>query len=172
MKTQRMRPAFVVTLAALAPIACQRQTETSNPPVPRATSTASAETTNETPPKTGWKHRSVRNPLPAEEQLESQPDYSKVKRLNPHGAENRTIMTSADGSCYVEVQKNPDGPIGPPGTGLVAKGVDCPDLMQDPAWDTCLNGDLARTEKGDCFCERMGNPPPPPMKAECPKSVP
>lgn len=173
MKCKRIRPAFVVTLAALAPVACQKQTPRENPPplsatVPTTTTTGGAETT----PRTGVKRRVVRDPLPPQHvQYAGHVDYAKAKRLNPHGAENRTIMTDKDGGCYIQVLIDPSAPIGPPGSGLRAEPVDCPDVMQDPAWDTCLHGDLLRTASGDCVCQRNGNPPPPPSKAECPKSV-
>jgi hypothetical protein len=179
MKRTRIRPAFVVTLAALAPAACQKQPTHTNPPPPTATATTDdplatptqTETAN-TPPPGGKKTRTVRSPIPPQfEQYGGHMDYAKVKRLNPHGFENKTILTNNQGGCYVSVLIDPKGPIGPPGTGLRAEPVDCPDVMQDPAWDTCLHGELLKTANGDCACERMGNPPPPPSKAECPKSV-
>jgi hypothetical protein len=174
MKRNRIRPAFVVTLATLGPIACQKQT-TGNPP---PTSTAeignppepvSSEAT-ETSTPAAKATRKVRDPVPSQtEDYPGRVDYAKAQRLNPHGRENRLIMAAKDGTCFIQVPIDPSAPIGPPGTGLRAEQVDCPEVMQDPAWDTCLYGDLMRTESGDCVCDRMGNPPPPPTKAECPK---
>jgi hypothetical protein len=172
----RIRPAFVVTLAALAPIACQKQQPHGNPPPPTATttigkvpSTTNTDEVSANPPPIRTT-REVRDPLPPQhEQYKGQVDYAKVKRLNPHGRENRLIMAAKDGTCFIQVPIDPSAPIGPPGTGLRSEQVACPDVMQDPAWDTCLYGDILRLESGDCVCERMGNPPPPPSKAECPK---
>lgn len=174
MKTT-IRPAFVVTLAALAPVACQKQQPHGNPPPPTATTTIATVpgTTNTdevsaNPP--AIRTRKVRDPVPPQyEQYKGNVDYAKVTRLNPHGRENRVIMAAKDGSCFIQVPIDPSAPIGPPGTGLRSEQVSCPDVMLDPAWDSCLYGDILRLESGDCVCERMGNPPPPPSKAECPK---
>jgi len=164
MKKVRFRPAFVVTLTALTPLSCQKRTETSDPPPPPTIT----ETSNP-PPPTGTKRRAVRDPLPASAGPAGKLDWAKVERLNPR-LSGGPIMAAQDGTCFIEVQADPSAPIGPPGSGLAAKPVDCPDAMQDPAWDTCLGGTLLRTAEGSCVCERTGNPPPPPERAECPKA--
>jgi hypothetical protein len=148
----------VITLAALAPASCQKEHATRNPPPPEHTKTSGK--------------RAVRTPLPAAQQFKGHIDWAAARRLNPRHAEDGTIFAGQSGDCYVLVQKDPGGPIGPPGTGLEAKNVDCPDLMQDPAWDTCLGGEIVKTSSGECACARSGNPPPPNTQAECPKSAP
>lgn len=157
------RMPFVVTLSALLPLGCEKPPvkHTNPPPVPDPQAEAD-----------GPRKRSVRDPLPETSPLSSPVDWANAKHLNPRAEQNRAVMAADDGSCYVEVPENPEGPIGPPGTGLVAKPVDCPDAMQDPAWDSCLGGEIVLMTSGECICTRTGNPPPPPTTAECPKTVP
>lgn len=170
MKRSRIRPAFVVTLAVLAPVACQKQTPHGNPPPPPPTATTTSNEPIGMNPPDVKSTRKVRDPVPSQtEQFAGHIDYGKVKRLNPHGRENRLIMAAKDGTCFIEVPIDPSAPIGPPGTGMKSEQVDCPDVMMDPAWDSCLYGDLLRVDSGECACDRMGNPPPPATKAECPK---
>jgi len=49
--------------------------------------------------------------------------------------------------------------------------VDCPPVMDDPAWDTCNSSGLSRSKtKDECYCMPLGgNPPPPPRANRCPK---
>jgi hypothetical protein len=175
MKKLRLRPAFVVTLTALTPLSCQKRNETANPPPPptvKGTSESppppTGSGTTESPPPQPMKRRPVRSPLPAPAGNAAKFDWVKAKQLNPR-LNGSPIIAAKDGSCFVEVRADPSAPIGPPGSGLVAKPVDCPDVMQDPAFDTCIGGTLMQTAEAGCVCARSGNPPPPPEKAECPK---
>ncbi len=177
-----LRPAFVITVAAVAQLAaCDRETVTENPPPPQwATSgtatalapAASSSALHDNPPAvltadpTKTK-RVVRAPLP-----KTLP-YGKLApagiAINPR-SEGRTIYARADGHCYVKVPPNPAAPKPkskhPPQPVAL---VNCPDAMQDPAWDTCLDGRMRKLGDDDCLCRIDGNPPPPPWRADCPK---
>lgn len=91
--------------------------------------------------------------------------------MNPSDAKGRPIYTARDGRCFVRVPLSPDAPPRPAGApGTRPEYVDCPEAMDNPAWDTCFHGTLSKTADGDCLCAAThGNPPPPPYVAECPK---
>lgn len=176
-----MRPAFVITFATLA-ASCSRHPPTpepdsrpvvGNPPEPTATAAPEPTATVATEPARASKKRTVRSPVPQTEYTKGRIDFANSKRLNPSDAQGRIVLARADGHCYVRIPPPPGTPIGPPGMDqskpLV---VDCPDSMQDPAWDTCLHEELTLLASGECICPHTGNPPPPPSLAECPKSKP
>jgi len=89
--------------------------------------------------------------------------------LNPTH-EGRTVMTDKRGGCYIMLPPGADSPPAPPGSRIGARqDVDCPESMDDPAWDSCLDDQLAKVASGECVClASYGNPPPPPSQAECP----
>src|SRR5262245_46480566 len=181
MRARRLEPAFVITFATLLS-GCNerpppdRPVRMTNPPEPTATSTgntvATTEATASTPPATP-RRRTVRNPLPQNKYVEGPIDWAKARQLNPSDASGRRIFSAGDGSCYVKLPPDPGTPIGPPGMDMSKPlSVDCPDVMQDPAWDTCFGETLTALPNGTCICPHTGNPPPPPSLAECPKTKP
>jgi hypothetical protein len=95
-----------------------------------------------------------------------QPDFAKLKPLNPRDPKHGTIYASG-ARCYVHVPfDEPPTSWRPPKT----KAIDCPPSMDDAAWDTCIGGTLYQnTDTKACVCTRDGNPPPPPFEVPCPK---
>jgi hypothetical protein len=44
--------------------------------------------------------------------------------------------------------------------------------MDVAAWDACRGGTISKPKKGSvCVCTSDGNPPPPPMEVDCPKTA-
>lgn len=195
MKPKRFRPAVVVTFATLL-AACERRPPGPDAqPKPPPTNPPMPTDMPETPPSIAadasnaadgsglgvasgdastqaatFKRRKVRNPLPTRDYVKGPIDWKDVKGVNPFDAKGRTIYASSDGSCYVKVPPPPGTPIGPPGIDRsTPETVDCPDAMQDPAWDTCFGETMSRLANGKCICAHTGNPPPPPSNADCPK---
>lgn len=164
-----LRPAFVITLAALTP-ACTKSSRgesAGGTHVPTATAATATATGREPTPEPPTRVRAVRSPLP--EAVQPSPGLGpNVTTLNPQ-LEGRFVYAAASGRCIVMLPPPPGTPPPPPGgDNSVAKNVDCPEAMLDPAWDTCLHGTLM-TDGTRCACYRPGNPPPPPLTAECPK---
>ncbi len=168
MKRRRLSPAFVVTLAALGASGCKKPTATSNTPdstAAKGVKTASAGGDKSKPARS----RPVRDPLPEWKQYPGKIDYATAKAQNPKDEKGRVVFAGRYGGCYVELPFPADKPAPPPGAAPPTEAVDCPDAMQDPAWDTCIGGRILVTSSGDCACDQTGNPPPPPALAECPK---
>ena len=95
--------------------------------------------------------------------------------LNSADGKGRTIFTDGKGSCYVELPFGPlkPGELRPPGTPPPHEAVTCTAHMKDPAWKKCEYGTMHTNPSGSqCVCFRMGNPPPPPWKTDCPKTKP
>lgn len=97
--------------------------------------------------------------------------------LHPMDKGGRYIELANDDSCYVVVPKTTPPPkdlnTGERWTDNLL--VDCPPEFDDPAWDSLQAGDtLSWDEKtGLCaFVPGFGNPPPPPVEAGCPKTLP
>ena len=157
MQRRRLAPAFVVTLTALA--ACDKPAK-----APHGEHAVKAKHDAK------LQQRSVRDPLPAWQEYPGPIEHASTKELNPKDGEGRTIYAGRYGGCYVYLPFPADEPTPPPGTEPPTRAVDCTEVMQDPAWDTCIGGSLLRVASGQCACEQMGNPPPPPATAECPKS--
>jgi hypothetical protein len=174
-----LRPAFVLTVATAA-TGCtksQEQTPVASTTVPSAPPTQVEDRDAVAPQATGQepplppptKKRTVRSPLPKALGPSGGLGPS-LRGLNPT-LEGRSVSAASDGSCYIELPPPEGTPPPPPGgSNYVRKNVDCPEAMQDPAWDTCLHGSLS-TDGTNCECWRIGNPPPPPSQAECPGSA-
>jgi hypothetical protein len=173
---KRLRPAFMVT--AMVSTACSSET-TRNPPVPdgsqRALSsapvsaTASAGQTASAPlrKRVGKRIKGERKEAPRGAYLP----------LHPKDKEGSYIELADDDTCYVVVPKTTPPPkdlnTGERWTDNVP--VDCPPEFDDPAWDSLQAGEsLGWDEKtGLCaFLPWLGNPPPPPLEAGCPKTLP
>ncbi|HMR77509.1 MAG TPA: hypothetical protein PKD61_20515 [Polyangiaceae bacterium] len=171
-----LRPAFVLTVATAA-TGCtkpQERTRVASATVPSAPPTqaeasdvvAPQPTGQEPLPPPATKKRTVRSPLPNAFEPSSGLGPN-LRGLNPT-LEGRSVSAASDGTCYIELPPPEGTPPPPPGgSNYVRKNVDCPEAMQDPAWDTCLHGTLS-TDGTKCECWRPGNPPPPPSQAECP----
>lgn len=97
--------------------------------------------------------------------------------LHPRDANGRFIELAADDSCFVVVPKTTPPPkdlhTGERWTDNLP--VDCPPDFDDPAWNAISSGEsLSWDEKtGKCaFVPWLGNPPPPPVEATCPQTLP
>jgi hypothetical protein len=101
------------------------------------------------------------------------PNWSDLEPKNPSDADGRVIYVDEKDLCYVEVPpKTPPKFPGPPGLRMMDHvAVDCPALLDDPAWDECQYGPLMKNKtKAECYCMTLGgNPPPPPRLVSCPK---
>jgi hypothetical protein len=165
---RELRPAFVITLAALIPAGCKKAEQTGSKQA--APSASSPLTTASDQP---LRRRSVRAPVPKPKTSNVTIDWRRAERLNGKDGDGRWIYAAADGSCYVRLLRA-GGAANPPGVheDHARRVVDCPESMLDPAWDTCLDDQLTRTVVGndECVCDRHANPPPPPSVAECPKT--
>jgi hypothetical protein len=187
-----LRPAFVVT--AILSTACSNET-TRNPPVPDVSqrtsgsgAPASASATVAAPPTASptatassvptatvtLRKRAGKRSKPGEPKQAKPGSYVS---LHPTDKDGRRIDLANDDSCYVVVPKKTPPPkdlsTGERWTENVP--VDCPPELDDPAWDGLPLGDfLGWDEKtGACaFVPDLGNPPPPPRSASCPKVLP
>jgi hypothetical protein len=178
-----LRPAFMVT--AVVAVACSSDT-TNNPPGPRnalgsgsavvsATAAApSASLPASASAATPTLRKRVGKRSKAAERKQAPGSY---RSLHPVDKDGRRIDLANDDSCYVVVPKTTPRPkdlnTGERWTENVA--VDCPAELDDAAWDTLQAGEfLGWDEKtGACaFVPEFGNPPPPPVEAGCPKTLP
>jgi hypothetical protein len=173
-----LAPSFVVTTYALSTLACHDPPTHANPPGPTdsvdASSTAATQPiASATPAK-----RKRSTPAPARtasSNLDSW-DWSSSESLNPKDAQGRVIFTASNDACYVEVPMSPPPDFSKMPTGSRAvdsRFLDCPAMMNDPAWDTCSDSLLLRSKaSGECACSpTYGNPPPPPSKNVCPSTT-
>jgi hypothetical protein len=187
----RLRPAFVVTTCAIAagcgstgdpssagaPTGIDREPTATATAVATATassgSTATATATASAAPK---KKRTRKTPYDKVSQDRSYSgDRAGLVPLNPTDSDGRQIYADHLDGCYVEVPKagEPD-PNGPARfmPWVEPLPVDCPDVMQDVAWDECWGSIVDVDEKGVCICmPRGGNPPPPPSVMTCPANA-
>lgn len=96
-------------------------------------------------------------------------DYPQL--VNPKDADGRAIFFAGGAKCYVEMPFPPlrEGEQRYPGTAPPQKDVTCPKDMSKHAWDLCIGGTIHKKEAGnECVCFRMGNPPYPPSRTDCP----
>jgi hypothetical protein len=184
-KTKRFATAYVVTFSV--GIGCKPakndEPASLNPPAPimdakLVTDAGAAGTTESGDAASGGSteqhsapkaQRQVRSVSAKQVQRVGGINWNDATKLNPK-IDNMTVFTGHDGSCYIRV---PTGDSKGPGAAVeTTQLVDCPSEMNDPAWDTCLAGQLLALPGGECACAYSGNPPPPATVAECPKHRP
>jgi len=165
---RELLPGIVVTVSALG--GCQGSTPA---PEPHPNSTSSQRSTvpsatAKPTPSTKLRKRKVSR-ANFERKDAKTTNLVGMTLLNPRHQE-RAVMTSKSGDCYIIVPPGPDGPPLRPGSRVgTQKMVDCPAAMDDPAWDSCFDDELGKLASGECVClPSHGNPPPPPSQAECP----
>jgi hypothetical protein len=182
---------FVVTVAAVSVVGCQKEPDPirAEAPKPKPTVSVSATATgtpspsesitvavndNPPPPKVTKKRKRSSDAGPTYKTPSGPtPSWSDLEAKNPADADGRTIYVDASDVCYVEVppKKPPSTPL-PPGMRFMDRvNVDCPAVFDDAAWDDCNYGPLMKNKtKPECFCMSLGgNPPPPPRLVACPK---
>ncbi|MBK6517361.1 MAG: hypothetical protein IPM79_10955 [Polyangiaceae bacterium] len=194
---KRLRPAFVVTCAAMSACSSEpQQVIFSNPPhtlVP-PTASATAEASASAAPTASVATTSSAEPSASASALPPSPTTRKrvgkadtvkdwvqagpvkgpIKSLHPQDAQGRTILVGDDNVCFVQVPKAGPPPKDlPPGvpTPMDRIQLDCPEIFDDPAWDDRRSGWTLAIDEGTktCLFQPMGgNPPPPNMKAKCP----
>jgi hypothetical protein len=172
-----LSPSFVVTataLAASASVGCPKDAPRDRIAGDDTAATASGKATDKAKPNptasdvAKKEFRKRKNSGTAGEWKEAgKVDWTALTILNPISEKGRRIMIGgpAGDSCFVDVDS--EEPL-PPG-GRKLGQIDCPPELDEPAWDTCLMGDLAKQKDGSCVCLQSGNPPPPPSMASCPK---
>lgn len=183
---------FVVTVAAVSAVGCQREPDPIHAETPRAKDAAAASATaiatasasesstvvvndNPPPPPPPTKKRKRTSDAGPTWKTPAGPipSWSDLEAKNPSDADGRTIYVDQTDTCYVEVppKKAPKFPP-PPGVRMMDHlALDCPAIMDDPAWDECEYGPLMKNKsKPECYCMSLGgNPPPPPRLVSCPK---
>ena len=159
---RELLPGIVVTVSALG--GCQGSTPA---PAPHPNSTSSQRSTvpsatAKPTPSTKLRKRKVSR-ANFERKDAKTTNLVGMTLLNPRHQE-RAVMTSKSGDCYIIVPPGPDGPPLRPGSRVgTQKMVDCPAAMDDPAWDSCFDDELGKLASGECVClPSHGNPPPPP----------
>ena len=192
---------FVVTIAAVSSVGCQKEadpihaenprpnssdtsvttaTATATPTVTAtakatATATATAIVMANPPSIAPTRKRKRTSAAPATYKYPPgpAPNWSDLEAKNPTDADGRTLYVDSSDTCYVEVPPKalPKTPM-PPGLRMMDHlALDCPAIMDDPAWDECAYGPLMKNKsKPECYCMALGgNPPPPPRLVACPK---
>lgn len=192
---KRLRPAFVVTCAAVSACSSEPPEIHSNPPRPEiysnpppleVSASASAEPTSTaavvataTPsasatPATPTTRKRVGKSDTVKEWVQAGPVKGPIKSLHPQDDKGRTILVGDDNFCFVQSPKAGPPPKDlPPGVPIPMDRtlVDCPELFDDPAWDDRRSGWTLAMDEGTktCLFQSLGgNPPPPNMKAKCP----
>jgi hypothetical protein len=184
---------FVVTVAAVTSVGCHKEPDPIRAENPGATpsqttvttTTASASATEtptasatmiENPPVAVPKKKRKRTaaaPTTFKYPPGASPSWSDLEPKSPADADGRTIYVDATDGCYVEVPKKtpPKFPVAPGMRMMDSMPVDCPAVVDDPAWDECQHGPLMKHKtKAECYCMPLGgNPPPPPRLVTCPK---
>lgn len=177
MKRPRLRAPVVVTLAAVAEVACSKEpTRTQNPPPPTATEhrnppeqlpPPSATASSKPPPEVATTPP-VASSAPPKNDPVRMSDFKR--QLNESQKGRGTIHVSEKG-CFVWGDW-PDGKPRAPGMMPPPIDVPCPASMKDAAWKECLGGTVSTNDAGDaCVCFVGGNPPPPPRRVSCPASA-
>jgi hypothetical protein len=169
---KRWLPSVICTISALG--ACR--TSIPDPDTQSSVSsgqghTAGSVATTHKPKEPKTRRRKITQPDFQKKYFKKGPSLTGSKVLNPQ-VQGRSVMTSSAGLCYILLPPPKDAPPGPPGSMQgTTQYVDCPPAMDDPAWDSCHDDELAQLASGDCLClSSWGNPPPPPSHAPCPEA--
>lgn len=186
---QPLRPAFIFT--AVFTTACSSGETTRNPPELRQTASAaesssaqaSGTAVTSSPPTASATSSAASGGLrtrPGKRVRQDKYEQAKAgayESLHPTDKQGRRIDLAADDHCHVVVPKNTPPPkdmnTGERWTDNVP--VDCPPELDDAAWDNLPAGAFLGHDQasGNCaFVPELGNPPPPPQIATCPKTLP
>jgi hypothetical protein len=175
-------PAFVVTVSTVSACATAGAPNPANDPTPPEPPVATADppdpnpepptvpTTDPALAEDGGRAPVTTNPDPdpdAPPRLDQHP-----VTLNPSDAQGRTIQRAWQGdTCFVELPFPPlkPGQHRPPGSAPPTQTIPCPKAMLTPAYEQCRGGVVhGKSDGSSCLCFRMGNPPPPPKRIDCP----
>ncbi|MBK8259077.1 MAG: hypothetical protein IPK82_41270 [Polyangiaceae bacterium] len=160
---KRFRPAFVVTLSAVAASTACGQTYV-NPPPPRTHNPPGPDDSTPQPDPSASATGTATFATPP-----TGTTAAPAKMLNAVDTQNRTIYRGTGSSCFVHLPF-PAGAVVPPGKMPPIQDVTCPTTMADSAWNSCLGGTLYSSGGDSCTCVRTGNPPPPDQAVACPGS--
>lgn len=160
----RLSAAFVVTVSTSLGACRDRAT-------PEARSNPTVETADPPEVKTATRKRKRTAEASERKFATGNTPWAAMTALNPKGADGKAIYLASDDSCFVEVpRKDPAKVLVPGERPLDQKVVDCPEALDDAAWDNCSWGTLHAVKgEPDCLCVSLGgNPPPPPWHVACP----
>lgn len=109
-----------------------------------------------------------RRHLPPRGPLTDLPHEVVGARQNPRDSNGRVIYANGR-RCAVHVARDDwPGDDSSSWQPPKLKRVDCPEEMDDPAWDWCPESLHLRTDGKGCACVVDGNPPGPPYATPCP----
>lgn len=109
----------------------------------------------------------VNPPPPAKLEI-NEVSEGAVGRLNAQSADFGLVFHSQRRHCFVQIPSNT--PLSPGQMGPT-RSLDCPDSMNNTAFEKCVFGIVVRNEDTSCSCLPLGgNPPPPDFQVPCPES--